>query len=175
MIVLISGGSGSGKSTFASKFDALILSTDDWYRPRAEIRERPDGTLNFDEPDAVDLGGCRDAVLDLAAGRPATLPVYDMKQSERVATREVEPPKSGILVVEGIFALCSPLREIGDLRIFIDTPLHLRVARRIERDVKRGRTPMQSLHWSILVEQAYETYIEPTRQYAHVVLGREGW
>ena len=175
MIVLISGGSGSGKSTLAAKFYATLLSTDDFYVPKARVPRRPDGSMNFDQPAAVDLAACRDAARKLAAGKPAEVPIYDMKLCEPVGSRIVDPPRTGILVVEGIFALCSPLREIGDLRIFIDTPLHLRVARRIERDVKRGRTPMQSLHWSILVEQAYEEHVEPTRQHAHVVLGREGW
>jgi uridine kinase len=175
MIVLVSGGSGSGKSTFASKFDAVLLSTDDFYRPRAQVPPRADGSPDFDRPDAVDLAACRDAALALEAGRPADIPVYDMKLCEPVGARRLEPAETGIVVVEGIFALCSPLCEVGELRIFIDTPLHLRVARRIERDVKRGRTPMESLHWSILVEQAYEQHVEPTRRHAHVVLGREGW
>lgn len=175
MIVLISGGSGSGKSTFASKFDAAHLSTDDFYRPKAEIKPGADGSLNFDEPAAVDLMACCLAIDDLAGGRPTEVPIYDMTLCERVGSRRIDPVESGIVVVEGIFALCPPLCEMGDLRVFIDTPLHLRVARRIERDVKRGRTPMQSLHWSILVEQAYEEHVEPTRKHAHVVLGREGW
>lgn len=175
MIVLISGGSGSGKSTLASKFEASLLSTDDFYRPKADVPRRADGSLNFDVPEAVDLAACRSAARRLAAGRSVRVPIYDMKLCERVGEKRVAPARTRIVVVEGLFALCPPLCAIGDLRIFIDTPLHLRVARRIERDVKRGRTPMQSLHWSILVEQAYEKHVEPTRQAAHVILGREGW
>lgn len=133
------------------------------------------GTYNFDEPEAVDLSECAEAARRLAAGEEVEIPDYDMVISERAGVKKVQFSKNGIVVVEGIFALCEPLRSIGDLRIFIDTPIDLRVARRIRRDVERGRSAIETIKWSLLVEEAYHKYVEPTRQFADVVLGREGW
>lgn len=176
MIVLIAGGSGSGKSTLAGKFvGAAVISTDDFYKGKSKMAPMEDGSYNFDEPASVDLQECAEAAKKLAAGKEAEIPDYDMVVSERVGTKKVRPPMNRIVVVEGIFALCEPLRSIGDLKIFIDTPIDLRVARRIRRDTERGRSAIETIKWSLLVEEAYERYVEPTRQYADLILGREGW
>jgi uridine kinase len=175
MIVLICGGSGSGKSTLATKFHGAILSTDSFYVGKSRMTPDAEGRYDFDNPSAVALQECREAALALTRGEAAEIPDYDMIMSERVGTKSVEPHQSGIVVIEGIFALHSPMREIGDLRIFIDTPIDLRVSRRIRRDAERGRSEIETLRHAIHVEAAYEKLIEPMKAYANVVLGREGW
>lgn len=176
MIVLIAGGSGSGKSTLAKKFiGAAVISTDDFYKGKSKMVVDEDGNYNFDELGAVDLQECAEAAKRLATGKVVEIPDYDMVISERVGTKKVQPPRNGFVVVEGIFALCEPLRLIGDIKIFIDTPIDLRVARRIRRDTERGRSAIETIRWSLMVEEAYEKYVEPTRQFADVILGREGW
>lgn len=176
MIVLIAGGSGSGKSTLVKKFvGAAIISTDDFYKGKSKMTPDENGDYNFDELEAIDLVECTEATKRLATGQEAEIPDYDMVISERIGTKQILPPQNGIVVVEGIFALCEPLRSIGDLKIFIDTPIDLRVARRIRRDTERGRCAIETIKWSLLVEAAYEKYIEPTRQFANLILGREGW
>lgn len=175
MIILICGGSGSGKSTLATKFHGAIISTDDFYLGKNQMTPNAEGQYDFDTPSAVALDECREAALALARGKAVEIPNYDMILSERVGTKRVKPHQSGMVVVEGIFVLHLPLREIGDLRIFIDTPIDLRVARRIRRDVERGRSETEILQRAIHVETAYKKLIEPMKQYANVVLGREGW
>ncbi len=175
MIVLISGGSGSGKSTLAKKFIGTVVSTDDFYIGKSEMIPDKNGEYNFDHPSSADLKSCSEAVKALNKGKMVEVPDYDMSTSARVGVKEIAPSESGIVVVEGIFALHSPLREIGDLLVFIDTPMDLRVARRIKRDLGRGRLEIESLKRAIQVEEEYKKNIEPMRKYANVILGHEKW
>lgn len=172
-IIAICGGSGSGsgKSTLAHKFvGASILATDSFYRDIAELTPREDGTYDFDHPSAVDLELCADACLKLADSDDVTIPVYDMRTCRRVGTQVVASPKNRIVVVEGIFAFHSPLHEIATLRIFIDTAIDQRMARRLRRDTERGRSTLETIRHSLNVEEAYTRYVEPMRQLADLIL-----
>lgn len=170
-IITICGGSGSGKSTLAKKFvGAAVLTTDHFYKDLEQLVPRPDGSFDFDHPSAVDLGECADACLALAKGEDATIPVYDMRSCKRTGTQIVAAPKNHLVVVEGIFAFHSPLHEIATLKIFIDTPIDQRMARRIRRDVERGRSTMETIKLSLQVEDAYERFIQPMRELADLIL-----
>lgn len=176
LIVLIAGGSCSGKSSLAKKFvGATIVSLDDFYIGKSRMIPDKEGNYNFDEPKVVDLEECVKAIRELSKGNATLVPNYDMVVSERVGTKKLFPPKNKIIIVEGIFALYSPLKELGDLKIFIDTPIEQRVARRIVRDVGRGRSAIETIRWSINVEEAYEKYVAPTKRYADLILGHENW
>lgn len=175
-IILICGGSGSGKSTLAKKFkDATIISTDNFYIGKSKMVPMENGEYDFDDPSAVDLDECAQIALDLADGKEVLVPEYDMVISERVGWIKIVPAKSGLVIVEGVFALCEPLRQIGDLKIFIDTPTDERLARRINRDSERGRSVAEIIKHSIQVEESHKKHIEPMKQYADLILGREGW
>jgi len=173
MIILITGGSGSGKSTLARKIKGTVVSTDDFYFGKSEMQPDENGCYDFDDPASVDLKECSKVVKSLNEGKPIKSPIYDMSVSERTGTKNIKPHESGIVVVEGIFSFHSPLRELGDLLIFIDTPMDLRVARRLGRDIKRGRSEEESLRRAIQVEESYRKNIEPVRKYANVLLGRD--
>lgn len=170
-IIAICGGSGSGKSTLAQKFvGAAVLATDNFYRDLSELTPRADGTYDFDHPSSVDLETCADACLKLADSEDAMIPVYDHRTCSRVGQQFVPAPKNRIVVVEGIFAFHSPLSEIATLRIFIDTPVDQRMARRLRRDVERGRSTLETIKHSLAVEEAYTRYIEPMRHLADLIL-----
>jgi uridine kinase len=170
-IIAICGGSGSGKSTLAHKFvGATILSTDHFYRDISELSPSEDGTYDFDHPSAVDLQECAEACLKLAEGDDITIPVYDMLSCRRVGTQVMPAPNNKIVVVEGIFAFHSPIHEIATMRIFIDTPIDQRMARRLRRDVERGRSTLDTIRYSLHVEQAYTRYVEPMRHLADLIL-----
>lgn len=170
-IIAICGGSGSGKSTLAHKFvGAAIVATDHFYKSLDKLDLNPDGSYDFDHPSALDLDACAHACQQLAEGEDATIPVYDMRTSRRKGTQIIPAPKTGIIIVEGIFAFHSPLDEISNLKIFIDTPVDQRMARRIRRDVERGRDTIETIKHSIHVEEAYTRYIEPMKQLADLVL-----
>lgn len=171
-IILISGGSCSGKSVFAKLFQrAFILEMDHFYFGKSQMKPKKDGSYDFDAPEAVDITDCARAVRELILGKSVTIPKYDMKTSERVGIQKIQLPKDAkFLVVEGIFAFYSPLRELADLKIYIDVPTELRVARRMIRDEKKGRSDIQTLSWSITVENNHQTYVEPMKKFADVVV-----
>ena len=170
-VIAICGGSGSGKSTLAKKFvGASIVATDHFYKSLDKLDLNPDGTYDFDHPSAVDLDACAQALQTLAEGEDVWIPVYDMRTCRRMGTQLIPAPAKGIVIVEGIFAFHSPLYETCTLRIFIDTPVDQRMARRIRRDVERGRNTIETIKHSIHVEEAYTRYIEPMRQLADLVL-----
>lgn len=170
-IIAICGGSGSGKSTLARKFvGASVISTDSFYRDITELTPREDGTYDFDHPSSVDLEACAEACLKLADLEDVTIPVYDMRTCRRVGTQVVPAPPNRIVVVEGIFAFHSPLHEVATLRIFIDTPVDQRMARRLRRDSERGRSTLETIRHSLYVEEAYTRYVEPMRHLADLIL-----
>lgn len=166
-IVAICGGSGSGKSTLAHKFvGAAIIATDSFYKDLKELTPRDDGSYDFDHPDSVDLEAC----LKLSDAEDAMIPVYDMRTCQRVGTQLVPSPNNRIIVVEGIFAFHSPLNDIATLKIFIDTPVDQRMARRLRRDVERGRGTLDTIRHSLAVEESYTRYVEPMRHLADLIL-----
>lgn len=170
-IIAICGGSGSGKSTLAHKFvGAAVLSTDSFYKDLDDLVPAEDGTFDFDHPSSVDLEACAGACLQLARDEDVLIPVYDMRTCRRVGTQLVATPKNQIVVIEGIFAFHGPLHEIATLRIFIDTPIDQRMARRLRRDRERGRSTMATIRRSLQVEEAYARYVEPMRELADLIL-----
>jgi uridine kinase len=171
-IILICGGSCSGKTIFANFFNhAFVLSMDHFYFGKAHMKKEKDGSYNFDAPTSVDIKACAQGALSLAEGKRTTIPVYDMVTSNRTGTQTLRiPEKTKFLIVEGIFSFYSPLREIGDLRIFLDIPPEIRVARRMIRDVEKGRSDIDTLSWSITVEKNHREYIEPMKKYADLII-----
>ncbi len=171
-IILISGGSCSGKSVFARLFrHAFILEMDHFYFGKSQMKKQKDGSYNFDAPESVDIADCARAIRELVSGKSVTIPKYDMKTSERTGTQLIQMPEDAkFLIVEGIFSFYSPLRELADLKIYIDVPTELRVARRMIRDEKKGRSDIQTLSWSITVEKNHRTYIEPMKKFADIVI-----
>ena len=171
-IILISGGSCSGKSNFSLLIKhAIVVSMDHFYFGKSLMKPEANGSYNFDAPESVDLAACAQAAITLSEGEPAEIPLYDMKTSERTGVQTITPkPDTKFIVVEGIFVLCPPLREIGDMKIFIDTPTEIRVARRMLRDQEKGRDAIDTLEWSVVVEKNHKKYIEPTKQYADMII-----
>jgi uridine kinase len=171
-IILVCGGSCSGKTVFANFFNhAFVLSMDHFYFGKKQMKKEKDGSYNFDAPTSVDIKGCAKAVESLSRGDKTTIPIYDMRVSDRTGTQTLTVPKdTKFLVVEGIFSFYSPLREIGDMNIYLDIPPEIRVARRMIRDVEKGRSDIDTLSWSITVEKNHREYIEPMKKYADLII-----
>ncbi len=170
--VLVCGGSCSGKSVFAQRFvNAFVLEMDHFYVAKKDMKPQEDGSFDYDAPESVAIAECAKAVEELKTENVVTIPKYDMKTSDRVGTQRIQLlPEHKFIVVPGIFSLYSPLRELGDLKIYIDTPREIRVARRMIRDVAKGRSDIDTLTWSITVEKNHMKYIEPTREYADLTI-----
>jgi len=172
MTILVCGGSCSGKSVFARMFKhAFILEMDHFYVGKDQMKPQPDGSYDFDAPESVDVADCARAVMELKTGKPVTIPVYDMVTSDRTGTQTIQlKPDDTFIVIPGIFSFNSPLREVGDLKIYVDTPREIRVARRMIRDVAKGRNDIDTLAWSITVEKNHQKYIEPMKKYADLMI-----
>lgn len=170
-IIAICGGSGSGKTTLARKFiGAAVISTDSFYKDIADLKPKEDGSFDFDHPSAIDLEECAQACLNLSEGKDVTIPVYDMRSATRTGEQIVPAPIRNIVVIEGIFSFHSPVQDVATLKIFIDTPIDQRMARRIRRDSERGRSTMDTIRHSLQVEDAYTRFIEPMRDLADLIL-----
>ena len=153
-IILIAGGTASGKTTIAKAFaqsnpNVVLIHHDRYYKDIPH----PVG-YNFDEPNALDNARLAEDILSLKKGIPADLPVYDFSTHSRLSQTERVQPKP-IILVEGILVLAAPeLYPLADLSVFVDAPDDLRLIRRIKRDVvERGRN----------VEGVLEQYIHTVR------------
>lgn len=174
-IIGIVGASGSGKTTVAQELaelagESCLMSQDNYYN------SLPDGTdaqeWNFDDPAAIDLNHlARDLAL-LKRGETAEGPRYIFSTHKRAPDTVTLRP-APLILVEGLFLFLSDdLRDVFDLKIFIDVPLETCLERRIARDVaERGRNEKEiRRRWREQVEPMYSRYVEPTRRFADLLL-----
>ena len=182
-MVGIAGGSGSGKTTFAKKVlhrsgsdsSVALLHQDSYYRASPPDELKLQGESNFDHPDAFDWPLLREHLAQLKAGLKVEVPVYDYRISQRSQETETVGPCKAILF-EGIYALWDPtLRDLFDIKVFLNVEADIRFIRRLHRDVReRGRTV------DSIIRQYYDTvrpmhheFLDPTRQYADIIVGEE--
>jgi len=135
-MVGLAGPSGSGKSAFSEKIKAFwpgiaIISMDMYNQGEKVVDD------NFDDPRITDYSALLASMRDLRAGRPTQVPLYDFKTSKRVGFRVQEPPASGVVIIEGIYALSEQLRPLLDLRVSITGGVHLDLVKRVMRDISR--------------------------------------
>lgn len=183
MLIGIAGGTGSGKSTVARKVleklppgDAALVHHDWYYRDRRHLTPAERDRLNFDEPDALDNDLLAHHLAELKAGRAVECPQYDYATHTRSpATRRVEPRR--IVVVDGILLYCVPaLRDVFDLRLFVDTDDDLRLLRRLRRDLQeRGRTvDSVAQQYEETVRPMHQLHVAPSKRFAHLIIPEGG-
>ncbi len=178
-VVGIGGGSGAGKSAIVrglvDRLGASAIDIDSYYVDRTGLTREQIGRINFDEPGAIDVELLITHLLRLRSGEVIEKPVYSFTTHRRVAVEHVAPPR--ILVLEGLFTLWwDRLRALLDLKIFVDAPPDVRLARRLCRDLReRGRTVEQILRQYLdTVRPMHGLYVEPTRLYADLVASNDG-
>ena len=182
LVIGIAGGTGSGKTTlmnnimerFAGK--VTVLSHDNYYKRHDELTFEERSGLNYDEPNAIETSLMVEHLLQLRNGQAIDCPVYDFTRHNRSdETIRLEPKP--VLIVEGILIFENePLRELMDIRLFVDTDADVRLCRRIKRDVtKRGRTLESVLNqYQATVKPMHEKYVEPSKKYANLVIPEGG-
>jgi len=175
LLVGIAGGSGSGKSTLADAVlktlggRVLVIEQDSYYAccGRLSVAERD--KRNFDHPDAVELALLGEHLRELKAGNAVERPFYDFLTHSRLAKTEPLEP-TPVILVEGLFLFVEPeLRELFDLRVFVDVAADIRLQRRIARDVReRGRTKESVIkQYNETVKPMHDKFIASGEQWAH--------
>ena len=182
LIVGVAGGSGSGKTTLTDNLMAYLgdnvclVHHDNYYKAHTGMTYEERAQLNYDCPDAFDNDLLIEQLAQLRRGETVQCPVYDFTVHNRSDKVEELVPKP-IILVEGILIFAIPeLRDMMDIRVFVDTDADTRLARRILRDNLERQRSVESVisQWLNTVKPMYELYVQPSRQYAHVILPAGG-
>jgi len=185
-LIGVCGGSASGKTTVARNIIegigipwVVLLSMDSFYKGITTEKDKKlaaTGDYNFDHPDAFDWEAMRDILTKLKEGKSVEVPIYDFNLHARVAeTKRIYG--ATVIVFEGIMSFCDEyLRDIMDVKVFVDTESDIRLARRLMRDIsQRGRQLNDVLNqYDRFVKPAYDKYIAPTLNNADIVVPRGG-
>lgn len=182
LVIGIAGGTGSGKTTLMKRLiekfedEVTVLSHDNYYKRHDDLSYEQRCLLNYDEPAAFDTSLMVYHLEELRRGHPIACPVYDFTIHNRSdQTIHVVPKK--VIIVEGILIFENEaLRNLMDIRIYVDTDADVRLCRRIKRDVnKRGRTLESVLtQYQETVKPMHEQYVEPSKKYADIVVPEGG-
>ena len=182
LVIGIAGGTGSGKSTLmenlVKRFEGhvTVLSHDNYYKRRDELTYEERTRINYDEPAALETDLMAYHLDLLRQGIAIDCPVYDFTQHNR-SDKTVRIVPKNVIIVEGILIFENqPLRDLMDIRIFVDTDADVRLCRRILRDVQeRGRTLESVLdQYQTTVKPMHEKYVEPSKRFAHIVVPEGG-
>ena len=182
LVIGIAGGTGSGKTTLmkniVSRFegDVTVLSHDNYYKRHDDLTYEERSQLNYDEPDALETDLMAAHLEALRRGEAIDCPVYDFAAHNRSDETVLILPRK-VIIVEGILIFENePLRNLMDIRIFVDTDADVRLCRRIKRDVtKRGRTLESVLNqYQQTVKPMHEKHVEPSKRFAHIVVPEGG-
>jgi len=183
MIIGISGGTGSGKTTVANRIlesvsadEVVFIQQDLYYRNLKDMPLDYRNAANFDHPDALDNDLLINHLKKLKSGEPVELPIYDFRTHARLpATTRIQ--SKPIVILEGILIFAEPrLREQLDIKVFVDTPDDIRFIRRLRRDIaERGRTFDSVIEQYIAtVRPMHIQFIEPSKRYADVIIPEGG-
>jgi uridine kinase len=178
-VIGVAGGSGSGKTTVVRRIvDSLgsehvtLLDHDRYYRDRNDLRLEERAALNYDHPDSLETDLLVEHVRALKAGQAVQAPRYDFTRHARLMEKDMLQPRRA-LIVEGILIFTdAALRELMDIKVFVDTDSDTRFIRRLQRDVaERGRT-MESVidQYQGTVKPMHREFVEPSKRYADVII-----
>ena len=178
ILIGIAGGTGSGKSTLARLLkeyfgdELTVISHDNYYKRQVGKTYEERAAVNYDHPDAFETELLVEHLKKLRRGEAVDCPVYSFVDHNRT-DEVVRIAPSKVVIVEGILIFCDPaLRDLFDIKIFVDTDADVRILRRIMRDVKeRGRTIDSVVEqYLTTVKPMHEQFIEPSKRYADIIV-----
>ena len=177
-VIGIAGGTGSGKTTFAHALaqrlgnDCTLIAHDCYYRAQDNKTLEERAKLNYDHPNAYETELLVEHLKELRDGRSVEVPTYDFSHHTRASEVTLVHP-SRVIIVEGILILADErLRDLMDLRIYVDVDADVRILRRLQRDVnERGRS-IQSVidQYLATVKPMHNLYVEPSKTFANIVI-----
>lgn len=184
VIIGIAGGTGSGKSTVTKELiklidekDVTIIEQDSYYKDQSNLPFEERVKTNYDHPFAFDNELLVSQLKDLIAGKAIEKPVYDFAIHNRTKETKIVEPRD-VIIVEGILILAEEeLRNLLDIKVFVDTDADVRVIRRILRDMKdRGRSlDSVILQYMSTVRPAHIQFVEPSKRYADIIILEGGY
>ncbi|HEU0012461.1 MAG TPA: uridine kinase [Longimicrobium sp.] len=182
-LIGIAGGTGSGKTTVARRIydslhldSAVFLDQDAYYKELGHLSLEERAAVNFDHPDSLDNDLFVHHVEELLAGRPIDKPVYDFSRHTR-AEQTIRVQPRDVVLADGILLFVEPrLRELFDLRIFVDADPDVRFIRRLRRDLEERGRSLDSVieQYLTTVRPMHMTFVEPSKRYADVIIPRGG-
>ncbi|WDV44115.1 uridine kinase [Clostridiaceae bacterium M8S5] len=184
ILIGITGGTGSGKSTVASsifkslpKKNIAIIEHDSYYKDQSDLTPDERCKTNYDHPFAFDNDLLISHLKDLLNGKSIEKPIYDFSIHNRIEETEKIDPKD-IIIIEGFMILENKdIRDMLDIKVFVDTDSDVRIIRRIIRDInQRGRT-LESVieQYMTTVRPGHMQFIEPTKKYADIIIPEGGY
>lgn len=183
LIIGIAGGTGSGKTTVVNKIinslpagEVAVLPQDSYYKDSSHVPVEERSKINFDEPAAIEWSLLVEHIRQLKEGRDIEMPTYSYLTCTRQEETVTVAPRE-VVIVEGILVLTDPvLREMMDVKVFVDADADERLIRVIARDcVERGRTPIMVLNrYQDVLKPMHEMYIEPSKRYADLIVPQGG-
>ena len=183
LIIGIAGGTGSGKTTVVNKIinslpagEVAVLPQDSYYKDSSHVPVEERSKINFDEPAAIEWSLLVEHIRQLKEGRDIEMPTYSYLTCTRQEETVTVAPRE-VVIVEGILVLTDPvLREMMDVKVFVDADADERLIRVIARDcVERGRTPLMVLNrYQDVLKPMHEMYIEPSKRYADLIVPQGG-
>lgn len=182
-VIGVAGGSGSGKTTVAQRLldvlgssRACVIEHDRYYREHRDLTFEERCALNFDHPHALDTALLLEQIRALKAGRAIDAPVYDFSRHARYPHTDCIEPRPTV-ILEGILVLAdASLRELLDVKVFVDTDADVRFIRRLARDTgERGRTVQSVIDQYIAtVRPMHLEFVEPSKRYADLIVPEGG-
>ena len=183
-IIGVAGGTGSGKSTLVRQLqeafreeDVATLCHDYYYKAHPELTYEERTRLNYDHPQAFDTDMMVEHVRALKNNVPINRPVYSFVEHNRTDERVLVKP-SKVIIIDGILIFENKeLRDLMDIKVFVDTDADVRLARRILRDVKERGRSMESVisQYTTTVKPMHEEFVEPSKRYADVIIPEGGF
>lgn len=181
-LIGITGGSGSGKSTVVRRIKeaqpaSVLISQDSYYKSAPFISNENITDYNFDHPDAFDMDLMLSNLQDLKDGKLCMMPQYDFVHHRRLDEFvEVQPEK--LIIIDGLMIFYDKrIRDLLDLKLYVDTPPDIRFIRRLERDIsERGRTVHSVIEqYTKVVRPGHFSFIEPCKEYADLIIPEGGY
>ena len=184
IVIGVAGGTGSGKSTLVKRLqeafkddDVATLCHDYYYKAHPELTYEERTKLNYDHPKSFDTDMMVEHIEALKNNVPVERPVYSFVEHNRTDEKVLVKP-SKVIIVDGILIFENKeLRDLMDIKVFVDTDADIRLARRILRDVRERGRSMESVitQYTSTVKPMHEEFVEPSKKYADVIIPEGGF